>query len=162
MKKKMYSVVLAILLVALFATGCSGKTENKTEASETSISEETVSTTDYEETKDNQSKADSSEAGAEKQSESNNSSSSLDDAEWKQFLKDYEEWVDDYIAIVKKYKANPTDTSILADYTNMVSEMADWTDKADEIESELEDSEAAAEYASELLRIANKLSEAVS
>lgn len=80
--------------------------------------------------------------------------------EWRQFLKDYEAWVDDYIAIVKKYKDNPTDMSILTDYTNMVSEMADWAERADEIELELEDTDAALEYSSELLRIAAKLAEA--
>lgn len=86
--------------------------------------------------------------------------SSGDDAEWKQFLKDYEAWVDDYITIVKKYKDNPTDMSILSDYTEMVSEMADWTERADEIELELEDTDAALEYSTELLRIAGKLAEA--
>ena len=83
-----------------------------------------------------------------------------DDAEWKQFLKDYEAWVDDYIEIVKKYKDNPSDTTILSDYTEMVSEMADWTEQADEIELELEDTSAAIEYSAELLRIAGKLAEA--
>ncbi len=81
-------------------------------------------------------------------------------AEWKQFLKDYEAWVDDYIAIVKKYKNNPTDMSILSDYTDMVSEMAEWTKRADEIELDLEDTSEALEYSAELLRIAGKLAEA--
>lgn len=83
-----------------------------------------------------------------------------DDANWKQFLKDYEAWVDDYIVVLKKYKENPTDASILSDYSEMVSEMVDWSDKADEIELELEDTDAALEYSAELLRIAGKLSEA--
>lgn len=83
-----------------------------------------------------------------------------DDTEWKQFLKDYEAWVDDYIAIVKKYKNNPTDMSILSDYTEMVSEMAEWSEKADEIELELEDTAEALEYSKEVLRIAGKLAEA--
>lgn len=68
--------------------------------------------------------------------------------------------MDDYIAIVKKYKDNPTDMSILTDYTNMVSEMADWAERADEIELELEDTDAALEYSAEILRIAAKLAEA--
>ncbi len=86
--------------------------------------------------------------------------STSDDAEWKRFLKDYEAWVDDYIAIVKKYKDNPTDMSILSDYTEMISEMTEWTERADEIELELEDTNAALEYSAELLRIAGKLAEA--
>lgn len=86
--------------------------------------------------------------------------STNDDAEWKQFLKDYEAWVDDYIVIVKKYKDNPSDMSILSDYAEMISEMTDWTERADEIELELEDTDAALEYSAELLRIAGKLAEA--
>ncbi len=80
--------------------------------------------------------------------------------EWRQFLKDYENWVDDYIAIVKKYKDNPTDMSILSDYTETVADLAEWSSRADEIELELEDTEAALEYSQELLRIAAKLAEA--
>jgi len=82
------------------------------------------------------------------------------DEEWRQFLKDYEAWVDNYVEIVKKYNENPADLSILADYTKLVSEMSDWTERADEIEAELEDTSAATEYAAELLRIAGKLAEA--
>ena len=83
----------------------------------------------------------------------------VDDAEWKQFLKDYEAWVDDYIALVKKYKANPTDLTILSDYTKMAAEMSDWSARADDIELELKDTEAALEYSAELLRIAGKLAD---
>lgn len=83
--------------------------------------------------------------------------SNSSDAEWKQFLKDYEAWVDSYIAIYNKYKANPTDQSILSDYTKMVGEMTEWSEKADDIEDELEDTDAALEYSAELMRIASKL-----
>ena len=50
--------------------------------------------------------------------------------------------------------------SILSDYTEMVSEMAEWTERADKIELELEDTDAALEYSKEVLRIAGKLAEA--
>lgn len=83
-----------------------------------------------------------------------------DDTKWKQFLKDYEAWVDDYIALIEKYKNNPADMSIVSDYTEMVSEMADWSKRADELELELEDTDAAIEYSAELLRIAGKLAQA--
>lgn len=95
-------------------------------------------------------------------SESNSqTASSSDNAEWKQFLKDYEAWVDEYIEIVKKYKANPSDMSILNDYTEMVSKTADWSERASKIETELKDTNAALEYSAELLRIAGKLTEAM-
>lgn len=82
------------------------------------------------------------------------------DEEWRTFLKEYEEWVDEYIALVKKYKSNPLDMSILADYTKMVSEMTDWTKRADEIKEELKDPDALAEFTKELLRISGKIASA--
>ena len=83
--------------------------------------------------------------------------------EWKQFLKDYEAWVDDYIELLQKYNENPTDLTILSDYNQMLSQVEEWTEKADEISLEIaDDSEAALEYAAEVLRIAEKLNEAIS
>ena len=79
------------------------------------------------------------------------------EAEWKQFLKDYEAWVDDYVEIFEKYKKNPADLSILYDYLDMVSEMVEWEERADEIELELEDTSAALEYSKEILRITGKM-----
>ena len=89
------------------------------------------------------------------------SESSENIPEWKEFLAEYEAWVDEYIALMKKYKANPTDLTILADYTKMVEELADWQADADEMEAELENASAAelAEYTKELARIVSKLSQ---
>ena len=127
--------ILLIMLSTLFMlsmTACFENTESKTEESKSS--NETVS-------------------------EENADISSSDDTGWRQFLKDYEAWVDDYIAMVKKYQSNPTDMSILSDYTEMMSELTNWAKRADEIEIELEDTDAAIEYSQELLRIAGKLAE---
>ena len=85
---------------------------------------------------------------------------SIDNTAWKQFLKDYEAWVDSYIAIVSKYKANPTDVSIFSDYSKMISEMSDWSESADELDAQLQDTAAYLEYSSELIRIAGKIAEA--
>ena len=46
------------------------------------------------------------------------------------FLDEYEEFVNDYIAMVKKYKANPTDMSVLEDYQNMVEKATDMQKEA--------------------------------
>ena len=80
--------------------------------------------------------------------------------DWRDFLKEYEEWVDKYIAVVKKYNANPTDLSILSEYTSLVTELADWTERADDVSDSIEDIEDAAEYSAELMRIAAKLADA--
>jgi len=44
-----------------------------------------------------------------------------------EFLEGYEKFVNEYIAVIKKYKANPTDTSILADYTKMLTNATKWS-----------------------------------
>jgi hypothetical protein len=41
-----------------------------------------------------------------------------------QFIKDYEEFVNSYIAVIKKMKANPSDMSIMTEYTEMASNAA--------------------------------------
>lgn len=90
-------------------------------------------------------------------SSESNQTVTADDAKWKQFIRDYEAWADDYVQLVKKYKDNPTDLSILSEYTKTVSDLATWSEKAKEIELELKDTSAALEFSTELLRIAEKL-----
>ncbi|MBE7021790.1 MAG: hypothetical protein E7414_01025 [Ruminococcaceae bacterium] len=82
--------------------------------------------------------------------------------EWKEFLKEYETWVDKYIEITKKSKANPSDMSILSDYTEMMKELTDWSTKAEDMEKALKDASSAelAEYSAELARIAAKIAQA--
>lgn len=42
-----------------------------------------------------------------------------------QFLKDYEDFATRYIAIVKKYKENPTDPSLLKEYADLSTQLQD-------------------------------------
>ena len=80
--------------------------------------------------------------------------------EWREFLADYEAWVDGYIAVIKKYKANPSDLSILSEYTSLVTELAEWTEEANDLSNSIVDIEDAAEYSAELMRIAAKIATA--
>ena len=94
---------------------------------------------------------------------SNISTESSSSAEWRQFLKEYEEWVDKYIVVYNKYKSNPTDLSILSDYTDMAAQLVEWSEKTENVQMELESasSEELAEYSKELLRIAGKMTEII-
>lgn len=94
---------------------------------------------------------------------SNISTESSSSAEWRQFLKEYEEWVDKYIVVYNKYKSNPTDLSILSDYTDMAAQLVEWSEKTENVQKELESasSEELAEYSKELLRIAGKMTEII-
>ena len=137
MKKIM--VILVVLSIVFSLTGCGGAkvptskdTDDYNDASE--VQNATLDT-----------------SNAETLSNSNNT-------EWKQFIKDYNAWVDEYIKIVKKYKANPTDLSIMTDYTKMISEMTDWAERSEKLEEELDTTDAL-EFAAELAKIAQKLAE---
>lgn len=98
------------------------------------------------------------------QTEENTVSASAKIEPWRQFLKDYEAWVDSWIEISKKYRENPKDLTIISDYTNMLSEMYEWGERADEYENELKNddmsSEEFAEYMNTLSRILIKISKA--
>jgi parallel beta-helix repeat protein len=72
-----------------------------------------------------------------------------------QFFSDYEEFVDSYIAILKKQKANPTDASIMAEYSQIMSKSA----------AMQKDSKACAgnpEFAARIAKIAAKMAAAAS
>jgi len=76
---------------------------------------------------------------------------------WKQFLKDYERWVDKYVDITKKYQKNPTDTKLADDYMKLMGELSDWSKKADKVQGDLSDSDLT-EYLNTMSRILDKLS----
>ncbi|MCL1859337.1 MAG: hypothetical protein FWF92_08905 [Oscillospiraceae bacterium] len=77
-------------------------------------------------------------------------------SEWKEFLKLYEEWVDDYVKLLNKYNDNPLDMSILFDYIESIQKMAEWSEKADKIQSDLSGDDLI-EYLAAMARIIQKL-----
>ncbi|MGN0173998.1 MAG: DUF6591 domain-containing protein [Acutalibacteraceae bacterium] len=80
--------------------------------------------------------------------------------DWKEFLKEYEEWVDSYIELLKKYKDNPSDMSILSEYTEQMNKVSEWSEKAEKIEADLANNpDDLKEYLDTLSRIIKKLSE---
>lgn len=85
-------------------------------------------------------------------SESNDLSSSSGDCD--EFLEGYEEFMDNYVAILKKYKNNPSDMSILSDYTSLTSEAQEWATKTAECAND-------PKYASKLSAIQMKIATAM-
>lgn len=49
--------------------------------------------------------------------------------EFKEAMDAYEDFYVDYVAFMKKYKANPTDLSLLSDYADMMADAADMNEK---------------------------------
>ena len=71
----------------------------------------------------------------------------------------YESFIDEYVAFMKKYSDNPSDVSLLADYTKYMSKYADMVEKFDKWESEdLNDAELAY-YIDVQARVSKKLLE---
>ena len=86
--KKLVCLTLMLLMV-MSLVACGGND---------GLADESTSTKTNAESLETQENIDNTQTDSKENS--NNS------AEWKEFLKDYEEWVDDYIEIVKKQKEN--------------------------------------------------------
>ena len=81
------------------------------------------------------------------------------DADFKAAMDSYEKFFDEYVAIMKKYKANPTDLSILTDYATYMSQYADMIQKLEEWENKDLNTAEAAYYVDVQARITKKLLE---
>ena len=81
------------------------------------------------------------------------------DPEFKAAMDSYEKFFDEYVAIMKKYKATPTDMSILTDYANYMGQYADMMQKFEKWENEDLNTAEAAYYVDVQARITKKLLE---
>lgn len=80
-------------------------------------------------------------------------------SDWRQFLKDYEEWVDSYVEFMKKYKNNPTDASLLTEYSKFMTDTTEWSKKAQKYQDELQNlsAEDLSEYMKSVTSILEKI-----
>ena len=81
------------------------------------------------------------------------------DPELKAFLDSYEAYVDEYVEFMKKYMANPTDLSLLGEYTDMMDKLADFETKLDKYDSNAMSTEDAAYYPEVTTRCTQKMLE---
>jgi len=140
----MKKTFLTIAMAAFFSFGmisCGGGSEEAT-------SDETTT----EETTDEGTSDEATESEAtEEEASSDESTSGTDCNKW---LDDYEAYMDDYVALVKKYQANPTDMTIMQEYTSMAQ-------KAQSMASSTpEDCAGDAAFAARLAKISAKMSAA--
>jgi len=83
------------------------------------------------------------------ESSSANATSSSSSVDCDKFIKDYESFVNNYITILKKYKKNPSDASILSEYTEMMQKAVEMQSNASNCSD--------AKYATKLMELANKM-----
>ncbi|MDY0281901.1 MAG: hypothetical protein RBR35_15230 [Salinivirgaceae bacterium] len=84
-------------------------------------------------------------------SSSNSSSKSSSDCE--EFLKGYEKFMNEYIAILKKYKNNPSDMTIMSEYTSLMMKATEWNTKVADCASD-------AKFAQKISTIQKKIAKA--
>lgn len=80
--------------------------------------------------------------------------------DWKEFLAEYDAWVDEYIVVFNKYKNNRQDKDILLEYAKMQQQLAEWNEKTEEYVIKLEITpEVLEEYTNAIAKIAVKFTE---
>ena len=89
-------------------------------------------------------------SSSESNTNSNNALASSTDCD--QFIKDYETFVDGYVKILKKYKINQTDPTILNEYTEVLQ-------KATEMQTNAANC-SDPKYSSKLMALATKMTKA--
>lgn len=77
---------------------------------------------------------------------------------FRDFLAEYEKFANKYVDFMKKYKANPSDMSLISEYGKMVEQYTEWAKKSNNFKDELSGDDLA-EYLKVLGRIMQKLAE---
>lgn len=165
MKKK--TIVIIVIVVVAIIAGVVGvgvyhykmeklKVEQKATEDFYRIMEENMSTWPAESNEENEIDEEELESEADTENESNDEIS----PDVKEFLDSYEAFMDEYVDFMKKYKQNPTDATLIAEYADMMSEYSDFVQAADELKTDLNDAEMKY-YTEVMLRIEQKMLEAM-
>ena len=80
-------------------------------------------------TKSFENKDDAIEVGSEVQSKEINGTHFKEVEDCDDFIDQYEEWMEGYIALLEKYKEDPIDLVNSSEYTQMTMQAIDWTSK---------------------------------
>jgi hypothetical protein len=150
--KKALTFFGAILFASAILTSCGGSSEKKAETpapAKPKDAQTTTPATDASSSTTPSSDMPSSDVPSS-DATSSGSSSSCD-----QFCSDYEEFMDSYIAILKKQKANPTDASIMAEYSQILSKQA-------AMQKDSQDCAGNPDFAARIAKIAAKMAAAAS
>lgn len=99
------------------------------------------------------------EKPAEKATEKKESNASGIDPDFKAAMDSYEEFMDEYVAFMKKYNANPNDMTLLTDYLDYLDEYADMVKEFNKWEDEDLNDEEFNYYLEVQTRVTQKLLE---
>jgi hypothetical protein len=141
--KKTMTIFGAILFASFIFSSCGGDSSKEPETT----TEEPAAKTEEPAAAAEEPAAATEEPVAKTEEKATESNNDCD-----QFIKDYEEFVDSYIVIIKKMKANPTDMTILSEYTEMAKNAATMQTNAGNC--------ADSKYAAKLTKLATKMAKA--
>ncbi len=119
--KKIAAVILALLMVCSLAACGNGRVDNAPNDTNQNTTVPTSQTATIPETTAPTVATPPATTEGAKENEADNTIN----AEFKAAMDSYEAFFDEYVAIMKKYKDNPMDMSILADYTNYMGQYVD-------------------------------------
>ena len=156
--KKIVCLFLSLLIaISLVACTFEIKVPENNDANDLSSSlSDLISNTEKNDSSDNET-TDADNKDNTEESTPDDNKPAENKTEWKDFLKEYEAWVDDYITFMNKYKANPTDLSLLSDYAKLSAKAIEWSTKAEQMQTELSGDDLN-EYIQTMARISQKLS----
>jgi len=139
-------LVIAATALCLSLFGCGGSSSGQNQAASSDTSQPSSSNT--------QSNSNSTAPTDNNVSQPEDTS----DGTWRQFLTDYEAWIDNhYVPFMKKYKENPTDTSLAADAVQMSAEAQQWADRVEEWNANNLSADEWKEFSEIYLRISQKI-----
>ena len=78
-------------------------------------------------------KGDTKDLGEENDTESGEKSGQS--SEFREFLESYEAFIDDYVEFMKKYRANPTQASLLAEYSNFMQKYLEFSESLEKYDA---------------------------
>ncbi len=79
--------------------------------------------------------------------------------DWRKFLNDYDAWATEYVKLMERYKANPNDANLAADYNKLAGEITKWAEGAATATQGITEADQA-EFDRRIQEITNKLTTA--
>ena len=155
--KKVLALFIVTLLVLTLAA-CGGNSAPAGQANEAGNTQ-TADNADTQAAENAQAES-AEEDGADKEAADDDTLNPADITDWKEYVKEYEARVDEFIEVYKQYKAAPLNAAIAEKYEKYAKKVDEWANEAQELIKKLT-MEEIVEFAAEIERIAKKTEESI-
>lgn len=82
-------------------------------------------------------------------------------SDWKNTLKEYEVFIDEYVELLQDYSKNPTDPDIEKKAEEMANKADEWSEKTEKVREQIKGTADEAEFNQQILDISGKLIKAI-